>query len=147
MQIIDLLLLNQFHPVISYRQVRMESDELFYTVWSLVTVRNQLPVQVVNLYACREFFIPKLQYFPDCKYIKYNPSKRKITNLVLINNFYPVISYRRVRKKKKATNYFIRFGHSLRSAISCQCNWLIFFDLSLLSKRLQLTCEFIIFLT
>ena len=48
MQIIDLLLLNHFHPVISYRQVRMESDELFYTVWSLVTVRNQLPAQGVN---------------------------------------------------------------------------------------------------
>ena len=53
---------------------------------------------------------------------------------MLLNNFYPLISYRRVRKKKKATNYCIRLGHSLRSAISCQrkcklskavqCQWL-----------------------
>ena len=31
-------------------------------------------------------------------------------------SFYPVISYRRVPKKKKATNYRIRLGHSLWSA-------------------------------
>ena len=30
------------------------------------------------------------------------------------------MSYRRVQKKKKATSYCIRFGHSLWSAISCQ---------------------------
>ena len=38
---------------------------------------------------------------------------KRIINLLLLNNFYPVISY------------CIRFGHSLRSAISCQrkcCN-------------------------
>ena len=40
--------------------------------------------------------------------------------LLLLNNIHPVISYRRVQKKKKATNYCIRFGHSLWSAISCQ---------------------------
>ncbi|KAF3427821.1 hypothetical protein E2986_05799 [Frieseomelitta varia] len=32
--------------VISYRRIEKESDELLYTVWSLVTVRNQLPAQV-----------------------------------------------------------------------------------------------------
>ena len=32
-----------------YRRVRKESDELLYTVWSLVTVRNQLPAQVVEI--------------------------------------------------------------------------------------------------
>ena len=32
-----------------YLRVQKESDELSYTVWSLVTVRNQLPVQVVNI--------------------------------------------------------------------------------------------------
>ena len=47
-QIINLLLLNNFYPVISYRRVPKESDELLYTVWSLVMVRNQLPAQVVN---------------------------------------------------------------------------------------------------
>ena len=46
---ISLLLLNNFHPVISHRRVQKEkeSDEL-YTVRSLVTVRNQSPAQVVK---------------------------------------------------------------------------------------------------
>ena len=35
----------------SYRQVQKESDELLYTVWSLVTVRNQLPAQVVKIHS------------------------------------------------------------------------------------------------
>ena len=50
-QIINLLLLNNFYPVISYRRVpkEKESDELLYTVWSLVMVRNQLPAQVVSI--------------------------------------------------------------------------------------------------
>ena len=43
------LLLDNFYPVISYRRVQKESDELSYTVWSLVTVRNQLPARVVEL--------------------------------------------------------------------------------------------------
>ena len=47
-QIISSLLLNNFYSVI-YRRVREESNELLYTVWSLVMVRNQLPAQVVNL--------------------------------------------------------------------------------------------------
>ena len=33
--------------------------------------------------------------------------------LLILNNFYPVISYRRVQKKKKAVNNCTRFGHSL----------------------------------
>ena len=41
-------LYNNFYPVISYRQVQKESDELLCTVLSLVMVRNQLPVQVVK---------------------------------------------------------------------------------------------------
>ena len=44
---INLLLLNNFYPVMSYRRVQKESDEL-YTVWSLVMVRNQLSAQVVK---------------------------------------------------------------------------------------------------
>ena len=40
-------------------------------------------------------------------------------SLLLLNNFYPVISHRRVQKK--ATNYCVRFGRSLWSArTSCQ---------------------------
>ena len=35
---------------------------------------------------------------------------------LLLNRFYPVMSYRRVRKERRATNYRVRFGHSLWSA-------------------------------
>ena len=42
---INLLLLSNFYPVISYRRVQ---NELLYTIRSLVMVRNQLSVQVVN---------------------------------------------------------------------------------------------------
>ena len=34
----------------SRRRVQKESDELLYTIWSLVTVRNQLPAQVVDIW-------------------------------------------------------------------------------------------------
>ena len=53
---INLLSLDNFYPVISYRRVRKESDES-YTIRSLVMVRKQLvntyrnlPAQVVNTY-------------------------------------------------------------------------------------------------
>ena len=45
---IKLLVLNNFYPLISYRRVQKESDELLYTVRSLVMVRNQLPAQVTD---------------------------------------------------------------------------------------------------
>ncbi|KOX80801.1 hypothetical protein WN51_03863 [Melipona quadrifasciata] len=41
---------------------------------------------------------------------------KQMTSLLPFNNFYPVILYRRVQKKKKARNCCIRFGHSLWSA-------------------------------
>ena len=42
-----IILLNNFYPTaMSYRRVRKDSDELFYTTRSLVKVRNQLPAQV-----------------------------------------------------------------------------------------------------
>ena len=44
--IINLSLLNHFYSVISHRRVGKESDELLYTVWSLVMVRE--PAQKVN---------------------------------------------------------------------------------------------------
>ena len=39
-----------------------------------------------------------------------------MTSLILLDRFYPAVSYRPVQKKKKATNYRVRFGHSLWSA-------------------------------
>ncbi|CAD1469987.1 unnamed protein product, partial [Heterotrigona itama] len=42
-QIINLLLLsNNFYPVILYQRVQKESDELLYTAWSLVMVRESV---------------------------------------------------------------------------------------------------------
>ena len=45
---INLLLFNNFYSMISYQRVQKESDELLYTVWSLVMVHKQLPAQVVK---------------------------------------------------------------------------------------------------
>ena len=47
---INLLVINNFYPVILYRPSlkEKESDELLDTVRSLVMVRNQLSAQVVN---------------------------------------------------------------------------------------------------
>ncbi|KOX73271.1 hypothetical protein WN51_01128 [Melipona quadrifasciata] len=46
----DVGLLSFCGIVISYRRrVQKESDELLYTVWSLVMVRNQLPAQVLKV--------------------------------------------------------------------------------------------------
>ena len=61
---INLLLLNHFYPVISYRRGQKENDELSYTVWwSLVMVRNQLPVQVV-----KSRLIETRKYSSECEY-------------------------------------------------------------------------------
>ena len=55
---------------------------------------------------------------------KYNITQAKqIINLLLVNNFYSVISYRRVQKESGKL-FYIRFGRSLRSAINCQRKWL-----------------------
>ena len=45
---INLLLVDNFYPVISHRRVQNESDELSYTVRSFVMVCNQLPAQVIR---------------------------------------------------------------------------------------------------
>ena len=60
----SLLLFNHFYPVISYRrdQKEKESDELLYTVWSLVMVR-QLPAQGVKI---------TLEIERGCKKIRYS---------------------------------------------------------------------------
>ena len=48
---------------------------------------------------------------------KYNTQAIQITNILLLNNFLSgdIVPF---EFKKKATNYCVRFGHSLRSAIS-----------------------------
>ena len=49
---------------------------------------------------------------------KYNSGNSMINLLLLLNHFYPVMSYRPVRKESDG------FGHSLWSANSCQRKWL-----------------------
>ena len=44
---------------------------------------------------------------------------KQIINLLLVNNFYRVISYRRVQSESDE----LLFGHSLWSAINCQGKW------------------------
>ena len=65
-------------------------------------------------------FCPKIATFSQFQIYSNVIQAKQMTSLLPVNNFYPVISYRRVQKKKKATNYCIRFGHSLWSAISSQ---------------------------
>ena len=61
-------------------------------------------------------FCPKIATFSQFQ-VYYNVTQAKqMTSLLLFDNFYPVTSYRRVQKEKKATNYCVRFGHSLWSA-------------------------------
>ena len=64
-QTINLLRLNNFYPVISYTtsSIEKESDELLYTVRSLVTVRNQLPAQVVKDFCSNKERMPAVVTF------------------------------------------------------------------------------------
>ena len=83
------------------RRVQRESDELLYTVWSLVMVRNRLPAQAVHL------FVPKLQYFLSSRYILSITRTKQIINLLPLNNFYPVVSYRRVQRESDELLYTV----------------------------------------
>ena len=63
-------------------------------------------------------FSPKIASFSQFQ-VYFNVSQTKqMISLLLLNHFHPVILLHRrdSREKKKATNYCIRFGHSLRSA-------------------------------
>ena len=61
---INLLHLGDFYPVIIPTSLKeRESDELLYTVRSLVTVRNRLPAQVVKNHARREYLAPNCNFF------------------------------------------------------------------------------------
>ena len=57
-----------------------------------------------------------MQYFLDFKCHRNITRAKRIINLLLLSNFHPVISHRRVEEWEKTTNHFIRFGHSLWSA-------------------------------
>ena len=50
------------------------------------------------------FFVPKLQHFLSVL----NVTQGKTNDKFIVNNFYPVISYRRVQQERKARNYRVR---------------------------------------
>ena len=52
----------------------------------------------------REFFVPNCNHFLSFKYTMNAAQAKRTTSRLLLNNFYPATSYRRVRKKRKATN-------------------------------------------
>ena len=63
-----------------------------------------------------ENFLSQIATFSQVTSLYLNVTEVKQMISYFYNNFYPVMSYRRVQKKKKATDYCIRFGHSLWSA-------------------------------
>ena len=97
-----------------------KTTNLCIRCWSLVMVRNRLPAQVVNLWndvsRTSRIFCLKIAIFSKFQVYLSTTQAKQIINLLLLNNFYPVISYQRLQKEKKATKYCTRFGHSLWSA-------------------------------
>ena len=77
----------------------------------------------MTCHARREFFVSKIVIFPQSQ-VYSSKTKRaiQIINLLLLNNFYPVITYRRVQKESGRVVVY-GLGHSLWSAISCQRKW------------------------
>ena len=53
----------------------------------------------------RELFVSKLQYFHSFKYISSITQAKQIINLLLLNNFYPVIYDIRVQKESDELLY------------------------------------------
>ena len=65
-----------------------------YAVWSLVMVRNWLTSRDVE-----NFFSPKIATFSQFQ-VRLNVAQAKqMISSLLLSNFYPVISYRRVQKE------------------------------------------------
>ena len=62
-------------------------------------------------------FCPKIATFSQFLVYLNITQAKQIINLLLLNHFYPVMSYRRVQKE---SDEFIVYGRSLWSAISCQ---------------------------
>ena len=67
----------------------------------------------ITCHARREFFAPNCNVFSVLNVNLNVTQTKQMTSLLFLNNLYPVM-YRRVQKKQKATNYCIRFGHSVR---------------------------------
>ena len=111
------------------RRDQKENDELLYTVWSLVMVRNQLPAQVVNLLRWNDMprtsrIFCKIAILQNCnsfKYIlKYNPDKENTKYITSRSFLFSDITPTEFRRQRKRRIIVYGSGHSLWSAISCQ---------------------------
>ena len=78
-----------------------------YTLDTFLDNHNFCDIKIVHT-------LDILQKLPTQNVLSVIQTKQMIS-LLLLNNFCPVISYRRVRDRRKATNYCIRFGLSLWS--------------------------------
>ena len=92
-----------------------------HSLWSAISYQRKWSTScaAMTCHARCEFFATNCNILSVSFIFKCNPGKQ-IINLLLFNNFCPAMSYRRAQKKRKATNYCVRLGHSLWSAISCQ---------------------------
>ena len=81
-------------------------------------VRNQLVnlLRWNNVPRTSRIFCPKIAIFSQFQVYLGITQAKQIINLLLLNNFYPMISYDTDEFKKKVTNYCVRFGRSLWSA-------------------------------
>ena len=81
------------------------------------TAKFRRAISLINLFSSKNCNI-----FSVWSIFKCNPSKKRIINLLLLNNFYP---YHIVPTSSKRERRIIvyGFGHSLWSAISCQRKW------------------------
>ena len=127
---INLLLLNNFYPVTSYRRVQKEkeSDELLCMDRSLVMVREPVMVNLLrwnDVPRTFRHFVPKLQYFLSSKYIY---QAKQITNLLLLNNlWYHTDEFKRKRKRRTivhdlVTRYGPRISWRLTSCAEMTCH-------------------------
>ena len=100
-------------------------DQQLQSRWNAILIYfNRLRART-TCHARRKFFIPKLQYFFNSKYNPGKTNDKFITSQWFLSND---IIPDEFKKKKKATNYCIQFGHSLWSAINCVVNpfhWLL----------------------
>ena len=89
-------------------------------IWSSVIIN--VTINLIYLTSCartRSFYSNIVIFCNIFSVLSKTEWAKRIINLLLLDNFYPVMSYRRVQGKKKATDYCTRFGRSLWSAISC----------------------------
>ena len=80
------------------------------------TKRNITSCAGMTRHARRGFFVTNCDIFSVSSMFKCVTQAKQMTSLLLLNHFYPAMSYRRVREERKATNSCIRFGRSLWSA-------------------------------